>query len=105
MSAAKKFDENRLATILMAPIISEKATSVAEKNNQVLFKVLRDARKPEIKAAVEKLFNVKVATVRTVNVEGKERRRGKYSGYLPDWKKAYVRLKAGEKVPDFAAEI
>ena len=56
MSAAKKYDANRLATILMAPIISEKATSVAEKNNQVLFKVLRDATKPEIKAAVELLF-------------------------------------------------
>ena len=63
MSTAKKFDENRLATILMAPIISEKATSVAEKNNQVLFKVLRDATKPEIKAAVELLFKVEVESV------------------------------------------
>ena len=58
-----------------------------------------------MKQAVEQLFNVKVATVRTVNVEGKERKRGRYAGYLSDWKKAYVRLKAGEKVPDFASDI
>ena len=54
---------------------------------------------------MESLFNVKVASIRTATVEGKERRRGKFSGYRPDWKKAYVRLRSGEKVPDFAAEI
>ena len=70
-----------------------------------MFEVAAAATKTEVKQAVENLFNVKVASIRTASVEGKERRRGKFSGYRPDWKKAYVRLRAGEKVPDFAAEI
>jgi large subunit ribosomal protein L23 len=61
-----------------------------------------DANKTQVKAAVQKLFKVKVAEVRTANMEGKLRRRGKFSGYRSDWKKAYVKLKAGEKVPEFA---
>ena len=90
MSTAKKFDENRLATILMAPIISEKATSVAEKNNQVLFKVLRDATKPEIKAAVELLFKVEVESVSTVVQKGKVKKFGRSIGRRDHVKKAYV---------------
>ena len=70
-----------------------------------MFEVAVHATKTEVKQAVEKLFSVRVASIRTASVEGKERRRGKFSGYQPDWKKAYVRLKAGEKVPDFASEI
>ena len=96
MSAAKKFDENRLATILMAPIISEKATSVAEKNNQVLFKVLRDATKPEIKAAVELLFKVEVESVSTVVQKGKVKKFGRSIGRRDHVKKAYVSLRPGK---------
>ena len=77
MSAPQKFDEGRLAQILVAPIISEKATRVGEKSNQVLFKVLRNATKPEIKAAVELMFKVEVASVATVNQKGKAKRFGK----------------------------
>jgi large subunit ribosomal protein L23 len=103
MSAAKKYDENRLATILMAPIISEKATSVAEKNNQVLFKVLRDATKPEIKAAVELLFKVEVESVSTVVQKGKVKRFGRSIGRRDHVKKAYVSLKAGQEL-NFSGE-
>jgi large subunit ribosomal protein L23 len=103
MSAAKKFDENRLATILMAPIISEKATLVAEKNNQVLFKVLRDATKPEIKAAVELLFKVEVESVSTVVQKGKVKKFGRSIGRRDHVKKAYVSLKAGQEL-NFSGE-
>jgi len=103
MSAAKKFDQNRLATILMAPIISEKATSVAEKNNQVLFKVLRDATKPEIKAAVELLFKVEVEKVSTVVQKGKVKKFGRSIGRRDHVKKAYVSLKAGQEL-NFSGE-
>jgi large subunit ribosomal protein L23 len=103
MSTAKKFDENRLATILMAPIISEKATSVAEKNNQVLFKVLRDATKPEIKAAVELLFKVEVQSVSTVVQKGKVKKFGRSIGRRDHVKKAYVSLKAGQEL-NFSGE-
>ena len=71
-----KFTEGRLAQVLIAPIVSEKATSVAEKHNQVMFKVLRDATKPEIKAAVELLFKVEVKDVRVLNQKGKSKRFG-----------------------------
>jgi large subunit ribosomal protein L23 len=103
MSAVKKFDENRLATILMAPIISEKATLVAEKNNQVLFKVLRDATKPEIKAAVELLFKVEVESVSTVVQKGKVKKFGRSIGRRDHVKKAYVSLKAGQEL-NFSGE-
>ncbi len=103
MSAAKKFDEGRLAQVLLAPIISEKATSVAEKNNQVLFKVLRDATKPEIKAAVELLFKVEVESVQTVIQKGKVKRFGRSIGRRDHVKKAYVSLKAGQEL-NFSGE-
>ena len=70
----------RLHKIILAPVVSEKSTRAAEKSNQAVFKVLRDARKPEIKAAIEKLFNVKVEGVRTLNVKGKSKRFGAFSG-------------------------
>jgi len=91
--------------VIRRPLITEKALTVRETESSLVFEVAAAATKAEVKQAVEKLFNVKVASIRTANVEGKERRRGRFSGYQPDWKKAYVRLKAGEKVPDFAAEI
>jgi len=103
MSAAKKLDQNRLATILLALIISEKATSVSEKHNQVLFKVLRDATKPEIKAAVELLFKVEVESVSTVVQKGKVKRFGRSIGRRDHVKKAYVSLKAGQEL-NFSGE-
>ena len=91
--------------IIRRPLITEKALTTREVQGVLVFEVAPNASKTEVKQAVEQLFKVKVASIRTVSVVGKERRRGKFSGYLPDWKKAYVRLKAGEKVPDFAAEL
>ena len=93
-----KFNENRLAQILLAPVISEKATSVAEKHNQVMFKVLRDATKPEIKAAVELMFKVEVDAVNVVQVKGKVKRSGRTIGRRDHVKKAYVSLKAGQEL-------
>jgi large subunit ribosomal protein L23 len=91
--------------VIRRPLITEKALTSREVEGSLVFEVAANATKTEVKQAVEKLFNVKVASIRTVSVLGKERRRGRFAGYLPDWKKAYVRLKAGEKVPDFAAEV
>jgi len=92
-------------SVIRRPLITEKALTTRETQNSLVFEVAANASKSEVKQAVEQLFKVKVASIRTVSVVGKERRRGKFSGYLPDWKKAYVRLKAGEKVPDFAADL
>ena len=88
----------RLHQIIVAPVVSEKSSRVAEKHNQYVFKVLRDARKPEIKAAVEKLFNIKVEDIRTLNVKGKSKRFGQFQGVRSDWKKAYVTLTAGQEI-------
>jgi large subunit ribosomal protein L23 len=74
---------------------------VKETQNTLVFEVAEKATKTEVKQAVEALFKVKVSAVRTATVEGKERRRGRYAGYRPDWKKAYVRLKDGEKMPEY----
>jgi large subunit ribosomal protein L23 len=103
MSTSQKFDAGRLAQVLVAPIVSEKATTVGEKHNQVLFKVLRDATKPEIKAAVEQMFNVKVASVQTVNTKGKVKRFGGRVGRRDHVKKAYVSLQAGQEL-NFSGE-
>jgi len=103
MSAPAKYDEGRLAQVLVAPIVSEKATTVGEKHNQVLFKVLRDATKPEIKAAVELMFKVEVADVRTVNQKGKSKRFGRSMGRRDHVKKAYVSLKPGQEL-NFSGE-
>ena len=97
-TAAKKFDEGRLAQVLVAPIVSEKATQVAEKHNQVLFKVLRDATKPEIKAAVELLLKAEVESVQVVNIKGKTKRFGRSIGRRDHVKKAYVSLKPGQEL-------
>ena len=103
MSAPAKYDEGRLAQVLVAPIVSEKATTVGEKHNQVLFKVLRDATKPEIKAAVELMFKVEVADVRTINQKGKSKRFGRSMGRRDHVKKAYVSLKPGQEL-NFSGE-
>ncbi len=95
--------EGRLAQILIAPIVSEKATMAAEKHNQVLFKVMRDATKPEIKAAVELMFKVTVESVQTVQHKGKTKRFGKSIGRRDHIKKAYVSLAAGQEL-NFSGE-
>lgn len=99
----KKFDEGRLATVLVAPIISEKATRISEKQNQVLFKVLRDATKTEIKAAVELMFKVEVASVSTLVQKGKAKKFGRSFGRRDHVKKAYVALKPGQEL-NFSGE-
>ena len=98
MSAVAQFDEGRLMQVLVAPIVSEKATMVAEKTNAVLFKVLQDATKPEIKAAVELMFKVEVSGVSVVNIKGKTKRFGKSIGRRDNVRKAYVTLKAGQEL-------
>jgi len=97
MSAAQ-FDEGRLMQVLVAPIVSEKATMVGEKANTVLFKVLRNATKPEIKAAVELMFKVEVAGVSVLNQKGKAKRFGKTVGRRDHVRKAYVTLKPGQEL-------
>jgi large subunit ribosomal protein L23 len=101
--SAPKFDEGRLAQVLVAPIISEKATRIGEKNNQVLFKVLQDATKPEIKAAVELMFKVEVASVQVANQKGKAKRFGRTAGRRDHVRKAFVSLKEGQEL-NFSGE-
>ena len=88
--------------ILKRPVVTEKGVDKKENERTLCFEVASDANKTQVKAAVEKLFKVKVAEVRTATFEGKMRRRGRFMGYRSDWKKAYVKLKKGEKVPEFA---
>jgi large subunit ribosomal protein L23 len=90
-----------LYTVIRRPLITEKGMGVKETQNTLVFEVDQKATKTEVKQAVEALFKVKVSAVRTSTVEGKERRRGRCAGYRPDWKKAYVRLKEGEKMPEY----
>jgi large subunit ribosomal protein L23 len=90
-----------LYDVIRRPLITEKGLQVKETEGTMVFDVAPGASKTEVKQAVEALFKVKVQNVRTANVLGKERRRGKFSGYKPDWKKAYVRLKDGEKMPEY----
>ncbi|MEJ2247232.1 MAG: 50S ribosomal protein L23 [Acidobacteriota bacterium] len=93
---------NRREYVLKLPVITEKSTYIKDTQHTVTFKVLRDANKIEIKDAVEKIFKVKVKSVRTANFHGKKRRQGRYEGRRPDWKKAYVTLKEGEKMIEFS---
>lgn len=86
---------------LRRPLVTEKGITMKEQDRTLCFEVARNANKIEVKKAVEKLFNVKVEEVRTATFEGKLRRRGRFIGYRSDWKKAYVKLVAGQKVPEF----
>lgn len=88
----------RMHQIILGPVVSEKSTRVAEKRNQAVFKVLKDAEKPEIKQAIEKLFKVKVESVQTMNMKGKTKRFGQSTGRRSDWKKAYVTLAEGQQI-------
>jgi large subunit ribosomal protein L23 len=94
-----------LHEIIRRPVITEKGLTAKENEGTLVFVVANNATKTEIKEAVQKAFKVKVAEVRTANFAGKERRRGKFAGYKADWKKAYVRLQEGEKMPDYAESV
>jgi|ERR1035437_8284880 large subunit ribosomal protein L23 len=96
--SAQQFSQERLMKVLIAPQISEKATYVADKYEQVVFRVSTDATKPEIKAAVEFMFKVVVDSVQVANVRGKEKRSGRFVGRRNDWKKAYVCLASGQEI-------
>jgi len=99
-----QMEKTRLMQVLLAPQVSEKSTFVGEKNNQYVFRVLADATKPEIKAAVELMFKTKVRAVRVVNVKGKEKRFGRYEGRRGSWKKAYISLAQGQEISFQAPE-
>jgi large subunit ribosomal protein L23 len=96
---------NQRENVLKLPVITEKSTFIKDTQRTVTFKVQRDANKIEIKNAVEALFKVKVESVRTANFHGKKRRQGRYTGRRPDWKKAYVTLKEGEKMIEFSEAV
>ncbi|MBK1716319.1 50S ribosomal protein L23 [Thiocystis violacea] len=91
-------NNERLMKVLLAPIISEKTSRLAESANQVAFRVLTDANKLEVARAVELMFEVKVDSVRILNVKGKQKRFGQRLGKRQDWRKAYVRLQAGQDI-------
>lgn len=91
-------NQERLLQVLLAPQISEKSTYVADKNEQVVFRVAPDATKPEIKAAIESIFKVNVKSVQTLNSKGKNKRFGRFAGKRSGWKKAFVCLMPGQEI-------
>lgn len=91
--------------IIRRPIITEKGLDKKEAQRTLCFEVDSHANKVEIRSAVEQIFKVKVESVRTSNFAGKERRRGRFAGYKPDWKKAYVKLVEGEKMPEYGENV
>ena len=99
--SAQIFNQERLMQVILAPQVSEKATYIVEKHNQIIFRVVQDATKAEIKAAVELMWktqNIEVEGVQVANVKGKEKRFGRFMGRRSNWKKAYVRLKTGQEI-------
>lgn len=102
MTATRKYAAERLMNVVLAPVVSEKSTLVADKNRQYVFRVADSATKPEVKAAIELLFKTKVQSVTVSNVKGKAKRFGRFMGRRRNWKKAYVRLAAGQEI-NFAA--
>ena len=88
--------------VIVRPLITEKAVGKKDDERTLCFEVNVDANKTQIRGAMQKLFNIKVEEVRTSTTAGKLRRRGKFAGYRSDWKKAYVRIEEGEKLPEFA---
>jgi len=102
MTATKHYNADRLMNVLLAPIVSEKSTMLAERSRQYVFRVADDASKPEIKAAVELLFKTKVDSVTVSNVKGKAKRFGRFNGRRRNWKKAFVCLAPGLEI-NFAA--
>jgi len=102
MTASKKYPAERLMSVVIAPVVSEKSTRVADKYRQYVFRVADRATKPEIRAAVELLFKTSVESVTLSNVKGKKKRFGRFMGRRRNWKKAYVRLATGQEI-NFAA--
>jgi len=98
MTAAKKYPAERLMNVVLAPVVSEKSTRVADKYRQYVFRVAPEANKTDVKAAVQLMFKVEVAGVQVLNVKGKEKRTGRFIGRRNGWKKAYVRLKSGQEI-------
>jgi large subunit ribosomal protein L23 len=98
MSAMAKHSEERLMKVLLAPVVSEKATMLAEKSEQVVFLVMPDATKLEVKAAVEMLFKVEVESVQVANRQGKQKRSGKFNGRRNHTRRAFVCLKPGQEI-------
>jgi len=96
--------QDRLYSVILAPIVSEKSTMIGEKNEQVAFRVKHDATKPEVKAAVELLFKVQVDSVQILNQKGKTKRFGRFEGTRGNVRKAYVTLKPGQEI-NFAQEV
>jgi large subunit ribosomal protein L23 len=92
----------RTQDVIRRPVVTEKGVALKETERTMCFEVAPDANKVQIRAAVERLFKVKVEDVRTVSNTGKLRRRGRFSGFRSDWKKAYVKLRKGQKVPEYA---
>lgn len=92
---------NLMFEVIKRPVITEKGLTLKEQGRTLCFEVTDDASKQQIRETVERVFKVKVQQVRTVTVPGKLRRRGRYAGYRPDWKKAYVTLKEGEKMIEY----
>ena len=95
------FSQDRLMQVLLKPQVSEKATFIVEKNNQIIFRVVQDATKPEIRAAVELMWKsqkIEVTGVQVSNVKGKEKRFGRFMGRRTNWKKAYVSIKSGQEI-------
>jgi large subunit ribosomal protein L23 len=91
--------------IIIAPLVTEKSTELKDKQRWLCFKVHKNANKINVKKAVEEVFKTEVDSVRVVNFKGKLKRYGRYTGHRPDWKKAYVRLKSGEKMPEYAQNL
>lgn len=98
MTASKKYAPEQLMNVVLAPIVSEKSTMIGDKANQVVFRVADAATKPEIKAAIELLFKVKVSAVTVANVKGKKKRFGRTMGRRRNWRKAYVCLAPGQEI-------
>jgi large subunit ribosomal protein L23 len=98
MTASKKYAPEQLMNVVLAPIVSEKSTMIGDKANQVVFRVADAATKPEIKAAIELLFKVKVSAVKVANVKGKKKRFGRTMGRRRNWRKAYVCLAPGQEI-------
>jgi len=101
MTAARKYNAEQLINVVLAPVVSEKSTFVADKNRQYVFRVADRATKPQIKAAIEALFKVSVTGVRTMIMRAKRRTYGRYAGRRPSWKKAIVTLKEGDAIEVF----
>jgi large subunit ribosomal protein L23 len=102
MTASKKYNVDRLMKVVLAPVVSEKSTMLADRSRQYVFRVADDASKPEIKAAIELLFKAKVDSVTVSNVKGKAKRFGRFGGRRRNWKKAFVCLEPGPEI-NFAA--